>query len=70
MARENGTVKWFNRQKGYGFIEREGEEEELEDVFIHHTEVPEGTVLEEGDEVSFEVEETEKGLQAQELELE
>jgi len=33
---ENGTVKWFNQRKGFGFIEREGAEK---DLFVHQTEV-------------------------------
>jgi len=55
---ENGTVKWFNRTKGFGFIERE----EGDDVFVHFSEIQsEGfKVLDEGDSVEFE----EKGPQA------
>ena len=55
-----GTVKWYNRMKGFGFIEVEGEK----DVFVHRNVLPEGTMLYEGDSVEFEVEESEKGPQA------
>ncbi|MFH1942629.1 MAG: cold-shock protein [bacterium] len=59
---EQGTVKWFNRTKGFGFIERQ----EGEDVFVHFKAiVGEGyKTLDEGDEVEFEVEQGPKGLQA------
>ncbi len=61
--REQGTVKWFNSEKGYGFISREAGE----DVFVHHTAI-EGTgrkSLTEGDRIEFEVARGPKGLQAQ-----
>ena len=60
MAR--GRVKWFNDSKGYGFIEQP----EGEDVFVHFSAITmEGfKTLAEGEEVDFEVRETDKGLQA------
>ncbi len=59
---EEGTVKWFDDRKGYGFIERENGE----DVFVHFSNIQgEGfKSLEQGDKVSFDVQEGERGLQA------
>ncbi len=59
---EQGTVKWFSNEKGYGFISRENGP----DVFVHHTAIlSEGfRSLNEGDRVSFEVVQGQKGLQA------
>ena len=59
---EKGTVKWFNGAKGYGFITRE----EGDDVFVHFKAIlGEGyRTLNEGDEVTFDVENGAKGLQA------
>ena len=59
---EQGSVKWFNNEKGYGFISRENGP----DVFVHYTAIlSEGyRSLNEGDRVSFEVVEGQKGLQA------
>lgn len=57
-----GTVKWFNESKGYGFISQSSGD----DIFVHFSSI-EGTgfrTLTEGEEVEFEVQETERGLQA------
>ena len=60
--REIGTVKWFSIRKGYGFIEREGEN----DVFVHYSGIRGDGYrnLHEGQRVEFVVEEGDKGLQA------
>jgi CspA family cold shock protein len=58
-----GTVKWFNSEKGFGFIEVEGEK----DVFVHFSAIQGDEPrknLEEGQKVEFEVEEGQKGPQA------
>ena len=59
---EKGKVKWFNAEKGFGFIERESGG----DVFVHFSAITmDGfKTLEEGAEVTFEVVEGAKGLQA------
>ena len=60
--RINGTVKWFNGTKGYGFIEREGGP----DVFVHFSAIQADGFknLQEGQKVEFTVEQGPKGLQA------
>ncbi|ASS90979.1 MAG: cold-shock protein [Bacillaceae bacterium] len=59
---QNGKVKWFNNEKGYGFIEVEGGD----DVFVHFTAIQgEGfKTLEEGQAVSFEIVQGNRGPQA------
>ena len=57
-----GTVKWFNNEKGFGFISQS----DGADVFVHHSAIQMNGYrsLEEGQAVEFEVQETPKGLQA------
>jgi CspA family cold shock protein len=62
-VKEQGTVKWFNASKGYGFIQRQTGE----DVFVHYSAIQsEGyRSLNEGQAVEFEVRKGPKGLQAE-----
>lgn len=55
----NGVVKWFSDKKGFGFIEQEGER----DIFVHYSSIdmPGFKTLSEGDRVSFDVEESDRG---------
>ncbi len=58
---QTGKVKWFNSQKGYGFISKE----DGKDIFVHFKDIEGGAnALRDNDEVEFEVEEGRKGLQA------
>lgn len=66
--RERGTVKWFNNERGYGFIQRSASS----DVFVHFDSIEgEGhRSLTEGQQVSFEVTQGQKGLQAEKVRVE
>ncbi|WP_203447933.1 cold-shock protein [Pseudomonas aeruginosa] len=67
MSRQNGTVKWFNETKGYGFITPESGA----DVFVHFRAI-EGNgfkTLAEGQKVSFEVVQGQKGMQAERVQV-
>jgi CspA family cold shock protein len=60
MAR--GTVKWFNDEKGYGFISAESQQE----VFVHHAQIQGGgfRTLHEGDQVEFDIRTSDRGAEA------
>ncbi|MBW2982517.1 cold shock domain-containing protein [Candidatus Woesearchaeota archaeon] len=60
-----GKVKWFNRSKGYGFIEGDDGNE----YFVHSSQLAEGTFIRENDRVSFEPAESDRGKQAQKVTL-
>ncbi|HBO9546190.1 TPA: cold-shock protein [Pseudomonas aeruginosa] len=67
MSRQSGTVKWFNETKGYGFITPESGP----DVFVHFRAI-EGNgfkTLAEGQKVSFEVVQGQKGMQAERVQV-
>lgn len=66
-GRETGRVKWFNPEKGYGFIERDSGS----DVFVHHSEIRiDGfRTLEENQRVEFTVTKGQKGFQAQDVDV-
>ncbi len=62
-----GTVKWFSDQKGYGFIEQA----DGNDLFVHHTSINGSgfKTLNEGQRVSFEIETSDKGPKAKDVEI-
>jgi len=66
MEKLTGTVKWFDSKKGYGFITADNGQ----DVFVHYTGINGNgfRTLEEGERVSFNVTESEKGLKAVDVE--
>jgi len=57
-----GTVKWFSKKKGYGFIEQD----DGQDIFVHYSSIdmPGFKTLNEGDQVTFEVEVSDRGPEA------
>jgi CspA family cold shock protein len=81
MEKTLGTVKWFSRVKGYGFIQPDAEgDEEVDDVFVHYSAIAgrmvDGTFesmvdkfrnLKEGERVEFVIEDTPKGPQASDV---
>jgi CspA family cold shock protein len=56
----DGTIKWYNTRKGYGFIQSD----DGKDIFLHRTSVPEGIFLKEGDKVEFNIEASDRGPKA------
>lgn len=62
----NGTVKWFSDKKGYGFIEQE----EGDDIFVHYSSINSSGFksLSEGDRVTFNIEESDRGPVAKNVE--
>ncbi len=58
-----GKIKWYNARKGYGFVEGE----DKKDIFVHRNSIPDGTYLNEGDQVEYEIEDSDKGPQATNL---
>jgi CspA family cold shock protein len=60
-----GTVKFFNRKKGFGFISGE----DGKDYFVHFTSLAKGTFIRDNDVVSFEAAEGERGLKADNVQL-
>lgn len=66
-ATETGTVKWFNKDKGFGFIQRE----QGEDVFVHFSAIQADGFrsLQEGQRVKFTVTKGQKGLQAENVSI-
>jgi len=62
----DGTVKWFNDEKGFGFITPE---DGSADLFVHQSAVPDGQALAEGTKVSFDAESGDKGPRAANVRL-
>ena len=64
---EQGTVKWFNESKGFGFLERE----DGPDVFVHYSSIESSgfKTLAEGQKVEFKVQDGDKGPQATEVKI-
>ncbi len=58
-----GTVKWYNDMKGFGFLTGE----DGKDTYVHRTAIPAGASLHEGDQVEYQIEETDRGTRATNL---
>ena len=63
VCKMKGTVKWFNERKGYGFIEGE----DGNDYFAHHSAIQGGAYLNDGDAVSFDPAEGDRGKKAEKI---
>ena len=59
-----GEVRWFNKKKGYGFVQMQYEDR---DIFLHHSEIIEEFIPEHNDKISFEIIDGEKGLKAKNI---
>ena len=57
-----GNVRWYDKKKGYGFVDHEGS-----DIFIHYTAMPEKYVPETNDLIAFDIIDGEKGRKAQNI---
>jgi len=65
MIKLKGSVKWYNARKGYGFIQSE----DGKDLFVHQSALPMGARLNEGTQVEFEIEQSDKGPRAVKVKL-
>jgi cold shock protein len=63
-SRATGVVKWFNKDKGFGFIIPDGGGDKAEEIFVHYSSLSGLKTLKEGDKVEFDVESGSKGLKA------
>jgi CspA family cold shock protein len=63
VKKVKGTVKWYSSLKGYGFITGNDEK----DVFVHHEGIPQGIHIHEGDQVEYQIHDTDRGPKAVEL---
>jgi CspA family cold shock protein len=65
MVKQNmkGTVKWYNDMKGYGFLTGE----DGKDTYVHRTAIPTGMNLVQGDQVEYDIEDSERGQRATNL---